>query len=96
MKQSCVMCFSTLMRLKETSVAWCSGYYAATLMLEIGWLQRAYHYTTVWLKKSMGRLVQRRHTQQGYEATAADAAAEAPEDEDVQEERTAVQAGTAT
>lgn len=72
-----------------------SGYYSATLLLEIGWLQRAYHYATVWAKKSIARLKQLRHSQQGYEQTASDSTAERGEDEDVQEERLAVQAGNA-
>lgn len=71
----------------------CAAYYAATLLLEVGWLQIAYHYITLWMKKSVGRFRQRHHTQQGYEQTESDSAAEGAEDEDVQEERVAVQAG---
>ena len=73
----------------------CTGYYAATLLLEVGWLQRAYHYASVWLKKSVMRLKQLRHSQQGYQQTESDPA-EAAEDEDVREERLAVQAGAAS
>ena len=67
-----------------------------TLLLEVGWLQRVYHYTAVWMKKSVSKLRQLRHGQQGYEQTETNSAAEDAEDEDVQEERLAVQAGDAS
>ena len=70
-----------------------AAYYAATLLLEVGWLQIAYHAISTWLKKRFSQLQQRRLTQQGYEQTASDSAAEAAEDEDVQEERIALQNG---
>ena len=70
-----------------------AAYYAATLLLEVGWLQIASHSITTWLKKRFSQLRQRRLTQQGYEQTASDSAAEAAEDEDVQEERIALQTG---
>jgi len=66
-------------------------YYAATLLLEVGWLQMAFHYLTVWLKRSIGRFRRRHHTQQGYAPTDSDSVAEGAEDEDVQEERMALQ-----
>ena len=47
------------------------------------------------MKKTTARLRQLRHGQQGYEQTESDPAAEGAEDEDVQEERLAVQAGSA-
>lgn len=72
-----------------------TGFYAVTLLLEVGWLQRVYHYTAVWMKKSVSKLRQLRHGQQGYEQTETNSAAEDAEDEDVQEERLAVQAGDA-
>lgn len=76
-----------------TNTCACTGYFAATLLLEVGWLQRAYHYTAVWMRKGAARMWQSRHGRQGYEQTDSDA--EVTEDEDVQEERLAVQAGTA-
>jgi len=72
-----------------------AAYYAATLLLEVGWLQIAYHYITVWLKKRLTGLRRRHHSQGGYEQTSSDSAAEAAEDEDVQEERLALQSGQA-
>ncbi len=72
-----------------------AAYYAATLLLEVGWLQIAYHYITVWLKKRLAGLRQRHHSQGGYEQTSSDSAAEGAEDEDVQEERLALQSGKA-
>lgn len=71
-----------------------AAYYAATLLLEVGWLQIAYHYITVWLKNRLAGLRRRHHSQAGYEQTSSDSAAEGAEDEDVQEERLAVQSGT--
>lgn len=73
----------------------CTGYFAATLLLEVGWLQRAYHYTAVRMRKGAARMWQLRHGRQGYEQTDSGPDAEGTEDEDVQEERLAVQAGTA-
>ena len=73
-----------------------AAYYAATLLLEVGWLQIAYHYITVWLKKRLAGLRRRHHSQAGYEQTSSDSAAEGAEDEDVQEERLAVQSGQAS
>ena len=73
-----------------------AAYYAATLLLEVGWLQIAYHYITVWLKKRLVGLRRRHHSQGGYEQTSSDSAAEAAEDEDVQEERLALQSGQAS
>lgn len=73
-----------------------AAYYAATLLLEVGWLQIAYHYITVWLKKRLTGLRRRNLSQGEYEQTNSDSAAEAAEDEDVQEERLALQSGQAS
>ena len=72
-----------------------AAYYAATLLLEVGWLQIAYHFITVWLKKRLAGLRRRHHSQGGYEQTSSDSAAEGAEDEDVQDERLALQSGKA-
>ena len=72
-----------------------TGYFAATLLLEVGWLQRAFHYTAVRVRRGIARLGQLRRGRQGYEQTDSGPDAESTEDEDVREERLAVQAGTA-
>lgn len=73
----------------------CAAYYAATLLLEVGWLQASHHTLAIWLKKRVSELKQRRWTQQGYAPAHPDADVEAAEDEDedVREERAALQTG---
>lgn len=68
-------------------------YFAATLLMETGWLQWGFHLSQGWLKKTTSRLLSRRRSQQGYEQTQTDAVGEVAEDEDVREEREALQAG---
>ena len=74
-------------------VASAAVYFLATLLVESGWLQWSYHRACSWVKKSSARILQRQHSRQGYEHTLSEAADEGIEDEDVREERQALQAG---
>ena len=61
--------------------------------METGWLQWGYHQAHSWGKKTTARLLRRQHSRQGYEQTSAEPLDEGTEDEDVREERQALQAG---
>ena len=61
--------------------------------METGWLQWSFHQLQGWMKKTSSRVLKRSRTRQGYEQTQAEADGEGAEDEDVREEREALQSG---
>ena len=60
--------------------------------METGWLQWSFHQLQGWIKKTTSRVFKRCRSQ-GYEQTQAEDDREHAEDEDVREERQALQAG---
>ena len=68
-------------------------FFAATLLMETGWLQWSFHQLQGWMKKTTSRVLKRSRTRQGYKQTQVEADGDGAEDEDVREEREALQSG---